>query len=85
MTFPSCKFLREATISFIELDPRDRLIVRPIGDIGGDTSGESSGGEDMKGIVFTHEAAAASIACLSGDPSYDSAELSEFAPPLGLC
>ncbi|KAM1873658.1 hypothetical protein ACFX13_007465 [Malus domestica] len=58
LNFPSCKFLNEATISLIEPNPRDRLI--------GDTGGDSSGGDDRKGIVFTHEAAAASIACLSG-------------------
>lgn len=87
LTFPSCKFLIETTISLIALEPSGRLSDWVIGDIGGDSAGgvaggETDDGEDIKGSVFTQEA---SNACLSGDPSYDSVELTELPTLLGLC
>ena len=64
-TFPSCKFLKDATIS---------LTLTVIGDIGGDSrGGDTDPGEDTNGAgarVLAHED---SIACLKGDPSYESA------------
>jgi len=74
---PSCKFLREATISFTftELEPTDLpkdRVIGVIGDIGGDsTGGETEPGEDMNGRVFTQEDSKAS---LRGEPSYESTE-----------
>lgn len=57
-TFPSCKFLSEATIS---------LTLTVIGDIGGDSTGdEAEPGEATNGCDFAHDD---SIACLKGDPS----------------
>ena len=53
LTLPSCKFLREATISLIELEPKERLRDFFIGDMGGDSEvgvagGETDTGEDRK-------------------------------------
>lgn len=61
---PSCKFLREATTSFMEELPRDRAI----GDIGGDESARGlMGGEpdpDQNDSVFVLEGESAEFATL---------------------
>lgn len=86
-TFPSCKLRRDAAISLMELEPRDRLNDWVIGDKGGESAGGVPGGEmdDGEDKNDSDLAQVASIACLRGEPSYDSTELTELLTLLGLC